>query len=122
MKTTNESAIHGSPSRHVNWLVVGLVAAALAVAIVMLADPSNAMAQETDAELKDEGFGGLQGVLEELKGKLEPILVALSGIGLVAGGAFLAVGQQIGVRIMVMAGIAGGGVLAGTALTSLWPF
>lgn len=66
-----------------------------------------------------KGGGGLSTLvqaLEKIEGPALAVFGTLSGLGLVAGGAMTAMGMQQGIRIMLTAGLAGGGVLLGKGL------
>jgi hypothetical protein len=66
-----------------------------------------------------KGGGGLGVLVEHLKdieGPGEAVLGSLSGLGLIAGGGMTAMGMQQGIRIMMTAGLAGGGVILGKGL------
>jgi hypothetical protein len=61
-------------------------------------------------------FGELNTALHNIETPAEVVLGSLSGLGLVAGGAMTAMGMQQGTRIMLTAGMAGGGVMLGKGL------
>jgi hypothetical protein len=65
---------------------------------------------------KGKGLGDLQTALGKIEGPAIAVFGTLSFLGLVAGGGMAAMGMQQGIRIMVTAGLAGGGVLLGKGL------
>ncbi len=65
------------------------------------------------------GSGGLKDLndaVNNIKGPATVVFGSLSGLGLVAGGAMSSMGIQQGIRVMLTAGLAGGGVLLGNGL------
>lgn len=99
------------PSRRT--VVILLVALLALVAVVALLGVPDLLMPSTS---KGKGLGDLQSALGKIEGPATAVFGTLSFLGLVAGGGMAAMGMQQGIRIMVTAGLAGGGVLLGKGL------
>lgn len=94
-------------------IAVLLVALLALVAVAALIGAPDLLMPSTS---KGKGLGDLQTALAKIEGPATAVFGTLSFLGLVAGGGMAAMGMQQGIRIMVTAGLAGGGVLLGKGL------
>jgi hypothetical protein len=101
----------GGPSRS-RLVILVLVAVAAVVALFALIGPAQLLMPAD----KGEGLKQLRDAIGNIKGPATVVFGSLSGLGLLAGGALAAMGIPQGIRMMVTAGLAGGGVLLGNGL------
>ena len=100
-------------------ILLALVAVAALVSVfVLLGAADLLLPSEGDGKegLTGEGLTDLQNALRNIEGPATAVFGTLSFLGLVAGGGMAAMGMQQGIRIMITAGLAGGGVLLGKGL------
>jgi hypothetical protein len=98
-------------SRQIALLLVALIAV---VALVVLLGAPHLL--EPSVKGGKGGLDALENALKKIEGPGTAVFGTLSFLGLVAGGGMAAMGMQQGIRIMLTAGLAGGGVLLGKGL------
>jgi hypothetical protein len=99
------------PSRRTIVLLLLAVAALIAM-FALIGAPHLLMPSGSGGK----GLGDLEKALQKIEGPALAVFGTLSFLGLVAGGGMAAMGMQQGMRIMVTAGLAGGGILLGKGL------
>jgi hypothetical protein len=98
------------------WLLV--VTAALAVlALMLLSDWAHLLMPVVKPD-KAKPLDDLIKAINSIKAPATAAFSAVSGLGLLAGGAMTAMGMPQGIRMMTMSGLSGGGVLLGNGIVA----
>jgi hypothetical protein len=112
MKNRQEPDIRHGRARTARRLALALAVVVAVVALVVMVGGVELL-KPNGAEGK---LGDLNDKIDQVRGPAISAFAALSGLGLLAGGAMAALGMPQGIRMMTLSGLSGGGVVLGLAL------